>query len=181
MLHKTSQQRYEKLRVQFNRLMRHFDNEGLDDFIQTANSLRDWVQRDRTLSQHQRDEIERLAVDNSVDWQICHQIANYQKHGGPASPRRKPSSLSFVVKGAQVKPGGSAGVAFPNLAMQSFGAGDEIMIECEFDGNPISVSAHAFVFRTFQYFYYIFELGHIIPLIERAKARKNWTDILMRD
>jgi hypothetical protein len=56
-----------------------------------------------------------------------------------------------VVRDAQIKPGGSTGVAFPNLAMQSFGAGDEIMIDYEFDGNCGSLLALAFVFRTFQY------------------------------
>jgi hypothetical protein len=44
MLHKTAEQRYQKLRRQFRRLMNHFDLEALDDFIQTAHSLRDWIQ-----------------------------------------------------------------------------------------------------------------------------------------
>jgi hypothetical protein len=177
MLHKTSQERYQKLEAQFHRLMNHFDREGLDDYIQTANSLRDWIPRDPSLNQHQKDEIKRFAVDNSIDWQICHQIANYQKHGGPDSRHKS----TFVVRNTQVKPGGSPGVVFPNLETQTFGAGDEILIEYEFDGNRGSVDALAFVFRTFQYFYYIFELAHIIPLVERFKARKTWREILTRD
>jgi hypothetical protein len=70
MLHKTSQERYEKLHAQFLCLMKHFDREGLDDFIQTANSLREWILQDASLSQHQKDEIERFAVPNGIDWQI---------------------------------------------------------------------------------------------------------------
>jgi hypothetical protein len=86
MLHETSEERYEKLHGQFIRFMKHFDKDGLDDFIQTANSLTDWIRRDRSLNQHQRDEIERFAVSNGIDWQICNQIVNSQKHGGPAIP-----------------------------------------------------------------------------------------------
>jgi hypothetical protein len=182
MLHSTAQERYQKLHTQFNRLMRHFDKEGLDDFIQTANSLTDWIRRDSTLTQDQKAEIERFTIHNGIDWQICNQIANYQKHGGPAAHRRKSATTpSLIVKGAQVKQGGSAGVVFPNIAMKTFGAGDEIMIEYECDGKPGSECAFGFVYRTFQFFHYIFELAPITSLPDRLKARKNWTEILARD
>jgi hypothetical protein len=181
MLHKTSQERYEKLHVQFLRLMRHFDKEGLDDFIQTANSLREWILQDATLSQHPKDEITRFAVSNGIDWQICHQIANSQKHGGRASDRGKAKNApSLVVKDAHVAKGGSAGFVFPQMKMRTFGSGDAIMIEYECDGKRATESALAVAFRTFQFFYYIFELAPIASLPDRLKARKTWLEILTR-
>jgi len=80
MLHRTARERYEKLKKVFTRLMEHFNLDDLDDFIQTANSLREWIRRDGTLTQEQKAALERFVVDPSVDWQICNQIANHQKH-----------------------------------------------------------------------------------------------------
>jgi hypothetical protein len=162
--------------------MKHFDKDGLDDFIQTANSLTDWIRRDPTLNQHQKAEIERFTVYNGIDWQICNQIANFQKHGGSTSPRHKSAkSPALAVKDAHVKKDGNVGIVFPEMKMRTFGAGDEIMIEYECDGKRASESALAVVFRTFQFFYYIFELAPIASLPERLKARKKWVEILTRD
>jgi hypothetical protein len=181
MLHKTSQERYAKLHAQFLRLMRHFDKEGLDDFIQTANSLRDWIERDATLSQHQKDEIKRFAVHNGIDSQICNQIANAQKHGGQASHRGKAKNApSLLVKNARITKGGSSGFVFPQMKARTFGAGDEIVIEYECDGKQNTESALSVVFRTFHFFYYIFELAPIASLPDRAAARKTWLEILTR-
>src|ERR1035438_1855968 len=80
MLHRTSQERYEKLKRVFARLMERFNRDDLDDFIQTANSLREWIMQDDTLSSEQRAHLERFEIPKSLDWQICHQIANAQKH-----------------------------------------------------------------------------------------------------
>src|ERR1035438_925886 len=80
MLHRTSQERYEKLKRVFARLMERFNRDDLDDFIQTANSLREWIMQDDTLSSEQRAHLERFVVPKSLDWQNCHQIANAQKH-----------------------------------------------------------------------------------------------------
>jgi hypothetical protein len=80
MLHKSSQQRYQKLCAQLRRLMNYFDLEALHEYIQTLNSLRDWIRRDHTLNQHQKDELERFVDARSVNWQTCNQIANYQKY-----------------------------------------------------------------------------------------------------
>ena len=182
MLYKTSEERYQKLHAQFLRLMRHFDKEGLDDFIQTANSLREWISQDGSLSQHQKDEIERFAAPNGVDWQICNQIANSQKHGGRASYRGKAKNApSLVVKDAHIKKGGSVGFFFPEMKTRTFGAGDDIMIEYECDGKRATESALSVVFRTFQFFYYIFELAPIAVLSDRLKARKTWLDILTQE
>jgi len=182
MLHKTSRERYEKLHAQFLRLMKHFDREGLDDFIQTANSLRGWIPQDASLSQHQKDEIERFAVPSGMDWQICHQIANSQKHGGRASHRGKAKNApSLVVKDAHIKKGGRVGFIFPEMKTRTFGAGDDIMIEYECDGKRATESALSVVFRTFQHFYYIFELAPIASLPNRLKARKAWLEILTRE
>jgi hypothetical protein len=182
MLHETSEERYEKLHGQFIRLMKHFDKDGLDDFIQPANSLTDWIRRDRSLNQHQRDEIERFAASNGIDWQICNQIVNSQKHGGPATPRGNSSKApALVVKNAHVKKGSSVGFVFPEMKTRTFGAGDDIMIEYECDGNLASEFALGAVIRTFQFFYYIFELAPIASLPDRLKARKRWIEILTRD
>ena len=182
MLHKTSRERYEKLHTQFLRLMKHFDKEGLDDFIQTANSLKDWTLQDTTLSQQQKDEIARFAVPNGIDWQICNQIANSQKHGGRASHRGKAKNApSLLVRDARITKGGSSGFVFPQMKTRTFGAGDEIMIEYECEGKRGTESALAVVFRTFQFFYYIFELAPIASLPDRLKARKTWLEILTRE
>src|SRR5271157_86220 len=159
MLHRTAQERYEKLKKVFTRLMERFNRDDLDDFIQTANSLPEWIRRDAALSQEQKDALERFVVAPSVDWQICRQVANHQKHVR-AKPRVKapPAAPSIpAVKSVQVTPGGT-GFAVPP-SMQVFGAGDEIVID--YDGN--GESALGFVVRTFRHFHYIFEMAPIPP------------------
>src|ERR1700733_10244295 len=90
MLHKTSSERYGKLKMHFRRLMENFNVDDLEDFILTVNSLPVWMENDPSLVQEQRDALARFTVDGSLDWQICNQIANRQKHvrpqrqGGPA-------------------------------------------------------------------------------------------------
>jgi len=163
-LHKSSQERYEKLKKVFGRLMEHFNADDLDEFVQTANSLREWIRRDGTVTQEQSAALERFVVQESLDWQICHQLANQQKHAG-AMPRLKarlrPAS-NLVVKDVHLKPGCGAGFVLPP-SMRVIGAGDEIEIEC--DGR--SESALAFVIRTFRHFHYIFELAPI-PVSQRV-------------
>src|ERR1700683_3181229 len=82
MLHKTAEERYEKLKKVYARLMRQFNRDDLDDFVLTANSLREWIRRDGTLTSDQKAALDRFVVDASLDWQICHQLANNQKHVG---------------------------------------------------------------------------------------------------
>jgi hypothetical protein len=162
--------------------MRHFDMDGFDDFVQTANSLRDWILQDTTLTQHQRDEIKRFTVPNGIDWQICNQIANSQKHGGRVEFRGKSKNApKLVVKDARITKGGNTGFVFPEMKTRVFAAGDEIKIDYECDGKRGTESALSVVFRTFQFFYYIFELAPIASLPDRAKARQRWLDILMRE
>jgi hypothetical protein len=165
MLHKTALERYEKLKRVFGRLMDHFDRDDLDDFILTANSLREWIRRDNSLIQEQKDALERFVVDRSVDWQICNQIANNQKHvnGRPRMKARQTSEPIPVVTAVQVSPGGTGFRVPPS--MRVVGAGDDIVIE--YNGN--SESALAFVVRTFRHFHYIFEVAPI-P-IERRKLQ----------
>src|SRR6266568_561940 len=43
----------------------NFNRDDLDDFISTANSLREWIRRDPTMSQEQRDHLERFVVPAS--------------------------------------------------------------------------------------------------------------------
>ena len=92
-----------------------------------------------------------------MDWQICHQVANAQKHVR-AKPRAKglPADAP-VVKSVQWKPGGT-GFVIPPL-VRVLGAGDEIVIE--YDGS--SESALGFVVGTFNHFRYIFEIAPIPP------------------
>jgi hypothetical protein len=157
MLHKTAQERYEKLKKVFTRLMNRFDRDDLDDFIQVANSLPEWIRRDRTLSQAQKDALESFVVAQSLDWQICHQLANAQKHGGAKGRPRGLPAEAPALKSAKRRPGGAGVVLLPS--MRVIGAGDEI--EIEYDEHR--ESALAFVVRTFKHFHYIFELAPIPP------------------
>jgi hypothetical protein len=157
MLHRTAQERYEKLKKVFTRLMDRFNRDDLDDFIQTANSLPEWIGRDDTLTQKQKDALERFVVAPSLDWQICHQVANAQKHG-KAKPRSKGlPAAAPVVKSVQLKPGGTGFAVLPS--MRVFGAGDEIVIEYDENREP----ALGFVVRTFKHFHYIFEMAPMPP------------------
>jgi hypothetical protein len=106
----------------------------------------------------------RFVVDESLDWQICRQIANHQKHGGSWD-------LMSIVKTVQVKPGGQ-GFAVPP-SMRVVGAGDEIVIE--YDGNRDS--ALAFAIRTFRHFHYIFEVAPIPP---SERAAPDLAELLLR-
>jgi hypothetical protein len=145
--------------------------DGLDNFVQTANSLCDWIKRDRTLTQEQKAALERFVVPQSLDWQICNQIANSQKHGSsdPRSVTRRDKKLVPKVRVSQVRPGGAGFAVAPS--MRVFGAGDEVMLE--FDGNR--ESALGFVIRTYQHFHYIFEMAPI-PISQRVLP--SFTEIL---
>jgi hypothetical protein len=161
MLHQTAQERYEKLKKVYLRLMQRFNRDDLDDFILTANSLPEWIRRDSTLSLDQKEALEKFVVPESLDWQICHQIANAQKHAG-AKPRPKGrSASSAVVRSVDCQPGGT-GVAVPP-SMRVVAAGDEIVIEYNNHREP----ALGFVVRTFHHFRYIFEIAPI-PVGQRG-------------
>src|ERR1035438_3038626 len=100
MLHTTAHERYQKLKRVFGRLMKDFNRDDLDDFILTANSLREWIQRDPSLTAEQRAAVEAFAAPEGLDWQVCHQIANHQKHGG-AKPRGRLKLNVPTVKGVR--------------------------------------------------------------------------------
>jgi hypothetical protein len=53
----TAHERYQKLMRVFGRLMKDFNRDDLDDFILTANSLREWIRRDQTLTVFAREVI----------------------------------------------------------------------------------------------------------------------------
>jgi len=153
MLHKNSRERYGKLKKEFRRLMQNFNVDDLDNFIATANSMRKWVEEDSTLIQEQRDALARLTVEESVDWQICNQIANRQKH---VKPKRHGRPVPQVGE-PEINPGG------PGILLQSsariIGAGTEIYVE--YCGQR--ESALAFVIRLFKHFHYIFEMAETAP------------------
>lgn len=160
MLHNTAEERYQKLKRVFGRLMRNFNRDDLDEFILTANSLREWIQRDAALTREQRKAVEAFATPRGLDWQICHQIANHQKHVN-AKPPKNPNAP--VVTAVNVAPGGKGFLLPPS--MQVIGAGEDITVE--WGGN--TESALAFAIRTFRHFHYIFEVI-TIPLADRTKA-----------
>jgi hypothetical protein len=107
------------------------------------------------MGQEQRDALERFTVSNSIDWCICNELANRQKH---ARPERNGKAL--VVKTVQVTAGGK-GFLEPSTA-NVFGAGEEIIVHCAHDAE----SALAFAVRTFRHFHYIFEVASI-PVEQR--------------
>jgi hypothetical protein len=164
MLHTTAHERYQKLKRVFGRLMKTFNRDDLDEFILTANSLREWIQRDPALTREQRKAAEAFAVPRGLDWQVCHQIANHQKHAGPKTGNPKHTKPRVpVVTAVHVASGGKGFVLPPST--QVIGEGEEISVEC--DGN--TESALAFAIRTFRHFHYIFEVIPL-PLSERASA-----------
>ena len=154
MLHKTSRERYNKLKRLFHRLMSDFNRDDLDDFIATANTMPEWIRQDSTLIQEQKDALERFVVPESVDWQICNQIANQQKH---VQPSRRSQAAPVRVNSVQVNPGGTG--FFHPSSRRVIGAGQEISVDCVHDKE----SALAFVIRTFKHFHYIFEIAPIPP------------------
>lgn len=136
--------------------MNHFNLDDLDDFIATANSMREWIRQDSTLIQEQKDALERFVAPEGVDWQINHQIANQQKHVKPSTRQSKAVPL-LRVNSVRVKPG-SLGFFDPS-SKRMIGAGQEIFIEC----GGTWECALAVVIRTFKHFHYIFEIAPIPP------------------
>jgi hypothetical protein len=167
MLHKTSLERYEKLKRKFRCLMRKFNHDDLEDFILTANSMSEWMERDPSLVQEQRDAIARFKVPESLDWQICRQIANRQKHGP------KPGGSGLGVNSVSVKPSG------PGLLLQSgktpriIGAGEDIAI----DYGGTQQSALAFAIRTMKHYHYMFEMAPIPPAQRQIPTLGELADI----
>lgn len=159
MLHTTANERYAKLKRVFARLMNRFALDDLDDFIQTANSLREWTERDSSLLPEQRDHLKRFTVPESIDWQICNQVANAQKHVGQSNPRsrkRQNGVSAPVVTVVEVKPGAGVGFIAPP-SRRVIGAGDKVVLGL--DGKQ--EDALGFVIRTFKHFHYIFELAPV--------------------
>jgi hypothetical protein len=153
MLHKTSRERYDKLQRVFRRLMRNFNVDDLEDFILTVNSMPGWMEGDPSLIQEQRDALARFTVENSLDWQICHQIADFQKH-----PKTKRSGPALRVKSVKVKPGGRR-ILLQSTSAQIIAVGEEILV----DYGGRQESALAFVIRTFKHFHYMFEMAATAP------------------
>jgi hypothetical protein len=152
MLHKNSRQRYEKLLRSFRRLMQNFNVDDLDDFIATANSMPEWMKNDPSLSQEQRDAIGSFTDHRSLDWQICKQIANRQKHVKPQRTAR----ADVHVKSCSVRPGRGVLLGTPQ-STYVIGAGEEILV----DLGGSQESALGFVIRIIKHFHYMFEM---IPL-----------------
>lgn len=155
MLHKTSSERYDKLKMHFRRLMRNFNVDDLEDFMLTVNSMPVWMENDPSLIQEQRDALARFTVDGSLDWQICNQIANRQKH---VRPQRQGVS-ALQVNSVQVNQGGRGILLQSTQSARVIGAGEDIPV----DYSGSQESALAFVIRTFKHFHYMFEMAAIPP------------------
>src|SRR5438477_10292128 len=123
MLHPTAQERYEKLKRVYHRLLdEDFNRHDLDDFIQTANSLPGCIELDPTTPKAQKNEAKRLYP--GLDWKICNQIANQQKHFKPTT---RCGAEPALVKSVQIKPGAAG---FTDLSCRRvLGAGAEIRME----------------------------------------------------
>jgi hypothetical protein len=155
MLHKTSRERYDKLKMVFRRLMQNFNADDLDDFIATANSMPEWMKHDPSLIQEQRDALARFTVDGSLDWQICHQIADRQKHVKPA----RPGGPALRVNSVNINRSGRGILLQSTRSARVIGAGENISV----DYSGFQESALAFVIRTFKHFHYMYEMAPIPP------------------
>jgi hypothetical protein len=114
---------------------------------------------DPSLLHEQRDELARFTDDRSIDWQICKQIANRQKH---VKPQRQGGPALRV--NSCTKTSGARGVLLQTpQSTHVIGAGEEILVDFAGSGE----SALAFVIRTFKHFHYIFEMAAIPPAQRR--------------
>jgi hypothetical protein len=165
MLHRTAQERYAKLRNVFKRLKVNFNRDDLDDFIQTANSLPEWIRQDSSLTAEQKAHLEAFVAPQSFDWQICNQLANQQKHAGHTHRRAKKAATQAgaMVRAVHIKAGGAGFMILSPMAI--VGAGEDITIEC----GGHQESALAFAIRVFRHFHYIFEVAPI-PIADRTRA-----------
>lgn len=147
MLHPTAHDRYSKLERVGDRLLNaNFNQDDVDDFFAVANSLPEFIRLDSSTSAAQRDAAKRLVDD--LDWKICHEIANQQKHFH--RPTRA-GSPPLMVKAISVRP--TAGV-LDRARMRVFGAGDDI---CFVQTDGTERSALAVVWRMLSHFNYIFK------------------------
>jgi hypothetical protein len=163
LLHKNSRERYDRLKVQFRRLMRNFNHDDLEDFILTASSMPEWMKDDPSMVQEQRDGIGRFTLPESLDWQICRQIANRQKHGP------KTGGARLGVKSVSAKPSGPGVFLQSGRTARIIGAGEDISID--YDGTQ--QSALAFVIRTMKHYHYMFEMAPIPPAQRQIPTLEN--------
>jgi hypothetical protein len=147
MLHPTAHDRYDKLERVGDRLLNaNFNQDDVDDFFAVANSLPEFIRHDPNATAAQRDAAKRLLDD--LDWKICHEIANQQKHF--RRPTRAGSTL--MVKAVSLRRG--AGGVFDVQRRRVFAAGDDI---CFVQADGTERSAFAVVWRMLTHFRYIFQ------------------------
>lgn len=179
MYYKNSFELYEKLTGDFYRLMRYFDRDKLADFCIAAHSLCEWIPRDQSLSEHQKEQIVRYKIPRGINFNLCGQIANFVKHNA-AQPRHKNNKSTLVITAIDVKEGGQPGTMFVHLPGILFGRGDSIRIEYTDEGIPHSESAMALVWRIYSFYQYIFEYAPINDLSERQNRLKLWPDTFLK-
>ena len=125
-----------------------FNRDGLDDFIQVANALPGCIAQDPSASPEQKIEAARLHVD--LDYCICNEVANQQKHFGRHT---RSGSKPALVKAVRITPG-ARGFLDPSRSF-FLGAGESIRFEL-FDGQ--CRDATAIVYRMTSFFRYVFEI-----------------------
>src|ERR1700733_155895 len=149
MLHPTSYDRYEKLKLVYRRLQyQNFNRHDLDDYIQIVNALPSCIEQDPQTSAAQKLEAKRLYPD--MDWQICRQIANQQKH---FKPETRSGAQAPLVKAVEIKP--DAPGMFHSASGTIWARGESIVLELP-DGQKRD--AFSTVYRMFRFFEYIFEI-----------------------
>jgi hypothetical protein len=156
MLHITAEERYQKLKKVYHRLLfENFNRDDLDDFFQVANALPSCIELDPVTSPAQKEHAERLRP--GMDWIICKQIANQQKH---FKPDIRSGPKQALVKSVQRKLGATG---FLDLSHRRvLGAGEQILMELY---NGSEEDALGMVYRMFRHFEYIFET---LPAREKA-------------
>ena len=91
----------------------------------------------------------------SLDWQICHQIADRQKHVKPA----RPGGPALRVNSVNINRSGRGILLQSTRSARVIGAGENISV----DYSGFQESALAFVIRTFKHFHYMYEMAPIPP------------------
>jgi hypothetical protein len=158
MLHPTSYDRYEKLKMVYGRLQcQNFNRHDLDDYIQIVNALPSCIEQDPVASPAQKLEAKRLYPD--MDWQICRQIANQQKH---FKRETRSGAEPQLVKSVAIKSGAPG--MFHAASGTIWARGESIVIDLP-DGRKRD--AFSTVYRMFRFFEYIFE---ILPRSVAASA-----------
>lgn len=88
MLHSSAAEHFKKLRKVFKRVEEALHKDDLDDFFKTAYHLLEITEKDKATTPLQKSAAAALRQD--IDFQVCRDIANSEKHFG-LDPKRNPT------------------------------------------------------------------------------------------